>query len=280
MVQYFKSFGLALLLSVGVGSVGKAASFDCNKATTETELAICSDPELSALDDMMEIVWINYLVNLDEILPIGDGTITDHPLNSPQTAKEKQRTWIRKTHACAGKLDCLEEIYRKRIRSISKSTFTGYGGKQNEYVRLYFKRLNDDCQRPSNLSVDQFYDESRQLCYELIPNTRSFSFFAAGGVMLIEYYELAPGYFDCYGYDLLQMKLIGESDASRDGWVTKYRYNEYFDGAEGKREVYTNGGEVSLVINLKRGLEFDEYNFGCGMKNVDLSGGAGFGGQN
>ena len=50
MVQYFKSLGLALLLSVGVGSVGKAASFDCNKATTETELAICSDPELSALD--------------------------------------------------------------------------------------------------------------------------------------------------------------------------------------------------------------------------------------
>ena len=27
-----------------------AASFDCNKAATETEIAICSDPELSALD--------------------------------------------------------------------------------------------------------------------------------------------------------------------------------------------------------------------------------------
>ena len=26
-----------------------AASFDCNKATTETEIAFCSDPELSAL---------------------------------------------------------------------------------------------------------------------------------------------------------------------------------------------------------------------------------------
>ena len=27
-----------------------AASFDCSKATTETELAICNDDELSALD--------------------------------------------------------------------------------------------------------------------------------------------------------------------------------------------------------------------------------------
>jgi uncharacterized protein len=41
MVQYFKALGLALLLSLGIGSVGKAASFDCNKAATETEIAIC-----------------------------------------------------------------------------------------------------------------------------------------------------------------------------------------------------------------------------------------------
>ena len=42
MVQYFKSLGLALLLSAGVGSVAKAASFDCNKATTETSVLILS----------------------------------------------------------------------------------------------------------------------------------------------------------------------------------------------------------------------------------------------
>ena len=57
MLQYLKSFSLALLLSVGIGSVGHTASFDCNKATTETEIAICSDPELSALDDLMGALW-------------------------------------------------------------------------------------------------------------------------------------------------------------------------------------------------------------------------------
>lgn len=50
MLKYFRLIGLALLFSVGVGSVGKAASFDCNKATTETEIAICGDPELSAFE--------------------------------------------------------------------------------------------------------------------------------------------------------------------------------------------------------------------------------------
>ena len=49
MVQYFRSLGGALLLSVGVGSVSSAASFDYSKATTETEIAICGDPELSIL---------------------------------------------------------------------------------------------------------------------------------------------------------------------------------------------------------------------------------------
>ena len=58
MIQCFKSLGLALLLSVGVGNLVQAASFDCNKATTETEIAICADPELSALDDRLSRLYV------------------------------------------------------------------------------------------------------------------------------------------------------------------------------------------------------------------------------
>ena len=57
MRQYIRLVCLALLLSMGIGGVAKAASFDCNKATTETEIAICSDPELNALDELMGIVY-------------------------------------------------------------------------------------------------------------------------------------------------------------------------------------------------------------------------------
>ena len=59
MAQYFKLIGLALLLSLAVGSLGSAASFDCNNATTETEIAICGDPELSALNEVMRILFTN-----------------------------------------------------------------------------------------------------------------------------------------------------------------------------------------------------------------------------
>ena len=44
-----------------------AASFDCNKATTETEIAICSDPELSALDKTMAEIWGSQEREPDEI---------------------------------------------------------------------------------------------------------------------------------------------------------------------------------------------------------------------
>jgi len=57
MDHYIRSLGFALLLSVSLGSIAKAASFDCNKATTETEIAICADPELSALDEKLGEQW-------------------------------------------------------------------------------------------------------------------------------------------------------------------------------------------------------------------------------
>ena len=44
MLLYIKLISLALLLSAGLGNISKAASFDCNKATTETEIAICAEP--------------------------------------------------------------------------------------------------------------------------------------------------------------------------------------------------------------------------------------------
>lgn len=53
MLKYFGLVGFALLLSVSFGGVGKAASFDCIKATTETEITICADPYLSALDELI-----------------------------------------------------------------------------------------------------------------------------------------------------------------------------------------------------------------------------------
>ena len=99
MLQYIRSLGLALLLSVGVGSVGKAASFDCNKATTETEIAICSDPELSALDDRMHNIFRSAFKFS----------------NASSSLRELQRTWISDRDMCLADIPCLKRSYSSQI---------------------------------------------------------------------------------------------------------------------------------------------------------------------
>jgi uncharacterized protein YecT (DUF1311 family) len=96
MVRYFKSLGLVLLLSVGVGSVSNAASFNCSKATTETEIAICSDPELSALDELMGAVWRFETRTALDILT--------------------QKNWLNKRDECTSNIKCLTDVYVERLK--------------------------------------------------------------------------------------------------------------------------------------------------------------------
>ena len=53
MHRYLKTLLVSLVVTLATITFGNAASFDCSKATTETEIAICSDPELSALDETL-----------------------------------------------------------------------------------------------------------------------------------------------------------------------------------------------------------------------------------
>ncbi|MDA9940688.1 lysozyme inhibitor LprI family protein, partial [Planktomarina temperata] len=78
MLWHFSFVGLALLFSVVVGSVGNAASFDCNKATTETEITICADPYLSALDELIASAYFE----------------AKRSRNNKQSLIESQRAWI------------------------------------------------------------------------------------------------------------------------------------------------------------------------------------------
>ena len=49
-MTYLKTCATALFLIFGIATVS-AASFDCAKASSKTEKAICTDPELSKLDE-------------------------------------------------------------------------------------------------------------------------------------------------------------------------------------------------------------------------------------
>jgi uncharacterized protein len=139
MLQYFRLVGLALLLSVGVGSVGQAASFDCNKATTETEIAICSDPELSALDELMGALYQQSLRANDWN---SDSAMED------LTLKRSQLDWInQRDGSCVGDANCIRDFYINRVIYLMEYTSRpqySWEAFETEYIRL-----RDCCGRKS-----------------------------------------------------------------------------------------------------------------------------------
>ena len=97
MLQYFRSLGLALLLSTAFENVAKAASFDCSKATTNTEIAICNDPELSALDERL-----------------GAAYLVAKRLNASEKTKRDQLSWLKLRDKCENLL-CVKKKYLGRL---------------------------------------------------------------------------------------------------------------------------------------------------------------------
>jgi uncharacterized protein YecT (DUF1311 family) len=83
-----------------------AASFDCSKATTNTELAICKNQHLSILDEMMTI---SYQQLIKEIF-------------DKEKLKTAQLIFLAKNKKCNGDTECLKKSYISRILEIHTKT--------------------------------------------------------------------------------------------------------------------------------------------------------------
>lgn len=80
-----------------------AASFNCAKAATVIERAICSSPELSSLDDQ-----------LSESYKAALGKAAD-----PEQLKAAQRSWLRDVRGKCETGPCLTEVYKRRVAALT-----------------------------------------------------------------------------------------------------------------------------------------------------------------
>jgi uncharacterized protein len=85
-------------------SASHGASFDCAKASNLVENAVCSDAELSALDDTLSTVY-------REALNVPDGT---------NALKSSQRIWRKKRNTCQNTA-CLKKVYAERIAELTRA---------------------------------------------------------------------------------------------------------------------------------------------------------------
>lgn len=79
-----------------------AASFDCAKAATLVETAICSNQELSTLDDSLTSVYQKAI----------------RRSQTPDTLKEAQRAWLKRRNACQN-THCIKVLYKQRLAELT-----------------------------------------------------------------------------------------------------------------------------------------------------------------
>ena len=106
--------GLKTMILAGVlagcASTASAASFDCAKARSADEHAICSDRSLNDRDVELATRYAMVL-QLTAMGVRGD-------------LQDEQRTWLRQRRACAAERACIARLYDQRLTRI-KGVFAG-----------------------------------------------------------------------------------------------------------------------------------------------------------
>ncbi len=103
--------GLALVV---VGMAGApvwadpAASFDCTKAHTPTEQAICKDESLAWLDSQLNRLY-------GDVRQLQGDAVR-------ATLRDEQRAWVGQRDACAAAAPCIAQRYWQRLKALAKQS--------------------------------------------------------------------------------------------------------------------------------------------------------------
>jgi len=101
-----KTLYLAILV-FSFSSLAQAASFDCGKASTFIEKAICSENKLSALDESLASAFKNILTNASK--------------SDENTLRSQQKAWLVNVRNKCADSACLVQAYTQRLAELGGS---------------------------------------------------------------------------------------------------------------------------------------------------------------
>lgn len=99
----------------------QAASFDCGRARTADEQAVCRTPSLSALDSEMGGLWYAY-----SRVPMYMG--------GTGARRDEAQAFLERRRACGRDRACLANAYRARIAALHRGI--------DEAMRIFFRLQN------------------------------------------------------------------------------------------------------------------------------------------
>jgi uncharacterized protein len=96
------------LAGLAISSSAEAASFDCSKAKTADEFAVCKTQVLSDLDMQMATL---YGVRMQIPMLMG----------AKGAAQDEQRAFLAQRGACGGDVACIQQAYLNRIAVLNQA---------------------------------------------------------------------------------------------------------------------------------------------------------------
>ena len=130
------------LLLLTIGSVtltinASAASFNCHKASTKVEHAICDDKYLSQKDGEMGRVYHKALKHAD--------------------IKHEQRDWVKhRNRSCGADQNCLYDLTEDHIKDLKRIIKRSGGTRKAHHKNIYFPDRGVVCDRKAGLCADSY----------------------------------------------------------------------------------------------------------------------------
>ena len=112
-----------------------AASFDCTRAASPAEKAICGDEGLSRLDSDLNSAFINAM----------------SAAANPGSLRSSQRDWLKRRNACGADTACLERVYQERLQRL-QSTSSSTSSGDARWVQVW-QLDNDNPSASSQISI-------------------------------------------------------------------------------------------------------------------------------
>lgn len=186
--------GLAVFTTGGSSRI-QAASFDCGRASTPTEHAICDYSELSALDELMGAAY-------QSARQSPPGWMTEDEL------RQSQREWIASRDRCGSNYLCIREEYTSRLKEISASFLEFNTGSSFASYLYQGDPASGKCPQGTVLA------EWGQ-CVTAYPGGPRIRGFSVGGSMAFDVYYDGPNGHSC--------SLAGRAERQGSSWI--YRDN-------------------------------------------------------
>ncbi len=101
-----KRLSLALFCASLLPLSAHAASYDCTRADTAAEIAVCSNPSLNRLDEELAVEYRSLLNRL--------------PPRKAEMVRQDQRSWLSARDTCGADVRCLRARYQERSARLNE----------------------------------------------------------------------------------------------------------------------------------------------------------------